>query len=130
MNSDEGGILVSNPAKLLGATPLFPASDLEQAIEFYEKKLGFTCAFRSGEPADYAGVQRDTVEIHLFQSSDRHLAEWTSCRIQVRNIEALYEEYKASGVIHPNGQLATKPWGLKEFSIIDITGVCVTFFER
>jgi hypothetical protein len=32
-------------------------------------------------------------------------------------------------MIHPNGQLQTQPWGMKEFAIIDVAGVCITFFE-
>ncbi len=40
-----------------------------------------------------------------------------------------HEEYQAQGVIHPNGPLDTKPWGTKEFGVLDPTGVCITFYE-
>jgi hypothetical protein len=50
-------------------------------------------------------------------------------RIQMEDIENLYTEYQAQNVIHPNGSLEVKPWGKKEFSIIDLDGVCITFFE-
>jgi hypothetical protein len=47
----------------------------------------------------------------------------------VRYIEPLYEEYKASWVIHPNGLLETKPWGTKEFTILDLDKNAITFVE-
>ena len=110
-------------------TPMIPAGgDLDAAIAFYEQ-LGFTKTWQHG---DTARMSRDAVNILLFQNEDRHLAEWTSCRVQVANIEALYEEFSQMGgqMIHPNGKLETKPWGLKEFAILDPAGVCLTFFER
>ncbi|MDJ0679472.1 MAG: hypothetical protein QNJ18_06365 [Xenococcaceae cyanobacterium MO_167.B52] len=32
-------------------------------------------------------------------------------------------------IIDPNGKLETKPWGMKEFAILDPAGVCITFCE-
>ncbi len=106
-----------------GLTPLSPAKDVEKAVQFYVDKLGF-------RDNGHGGVIRGDVEILFYQTDDKYLAEWTSFRIHVEHIEALFEEYQAQNVIHPNGALETKPWGTKEFSIIDLDGVCITFFER
>jgi hypothetical protein len=106
-----------------GLTPLSPAKNVAKAVEFYVMKLGF-------KDNGHGGIIRGDVEILLYQTDDKHLAEWTSFRIHVEQIEALFEEYQEQNVIHPNGVLATKPWGTKEFSIIDLDGVCITFFER
>lgn len=32
--------------------------------------------------------------------------------------------------IHPNGSLETKPWGMKEFSLLDPNGTLLTFREK
>ena len=32
--------------------------------------------------------------------------------------------------IHPNGKLETKPWGFKEFAVLDPGGLCIHFAER
>jgi len=61
--------------------------------------------------------------------NDFFLGQAPSFRIHVQHVEQLYAEYQAQGVIHPNGQLATKPWGTQEFAILDPAGVCVTFYE-
>lgn len=114
--------LDSKPA-FQGLTPLSPAKDEAAAISFYEQRLGFA-------PNGYGGVRRGDVEILFYQTDDKHLAEWTSFRVQVEGIESLYEEYQPQNVIHPNAPLHATDWGTKEFSILDQDGVCITFFER
>ncbi|MBW4569657.1 MAG: VOC family protein [Tolypothrix carrinoi HA7290-LM1] len=113
-------------------SPIIPAgSDMEKAIAFYEQQLGFTTIYQEGEPVTMAIVKRDSVEIFLQKNDDKHLAEWTTFRIQVDGIEQLYQELQTNGgqMIHPNGFLEIKPWGTKEFAILDVAGVCITFYE-
>jgi hypothetical protein len=45
----------------------------------------------------------------------------------VEGIEQLFQTYSEKGVIHPNGSLALKPWGVWEFSVLDPDGNLVTF---
>lgn len=118
--------------KLGNISPFIPAGqDVEKAIAFYEQQLGFTTVYREGAPVTMAIVKRDSAQIVLQQNDDKHLAEWTTFRIQVEQIEQLYQEFQAKGgtMIHPNGKLQTKPWGTKEFAVIDLAGVCITFYE-
>jgi uncharacterized glyoxalase superfamily protein PhnB len=111
-------------------SPLIPAgSDVNATLAFYVQKLGFTTRYTQGEPTDMAIITRDAVEIFLCRNHDRYVAEQTSFRIHVQHVEHLYAEYQAQGVIHPNGQLTTKPWGTQEFAILDPAGVCITFYE-
>ena len=72
---------------------------------------------------------RGDVEIHLWRCPDKYIAENTACRINVEGIEALYKEYQPQGVIHPNGVLETKSWGMKEFTILDLDGTGITFCQ-
>jgi catechol 2,3-dioxygenase-like lactoylglutathione lyase family enzyme len=93
-------------------SPLIPAgSDVEATLAFYVHKLGFTTIHKDGEPTEMAIMQRDAVEIFLCRNDDRYVAAQTSFRIHVQHVEQLYGEYQAQGVIHPDGQLTTKPWG-------------------
>jgi len=112
-------------------SPLIPAgNDVEQSIIFYEK-LGFITIHKEGNPPRMAIVKRDSAAIFLVKNDYHQLANSISLRIQVSNIEQLYEEYQnqSGEMIHPNGKLETKPWGMKEFVIIDPAGVCLTFCE-
>jgi uncharacterized glyoxalase superfamily protein PhnB len=50
-------------------------------------------------------------------------------RVGVRGIDPLYEHCQIEGIVHPNAPLQEKPWGFREFSVIDNDGNLVTFFE-
>ncbi|MDJ0690901.1 MAG: VOC family protein [Xenococcaceae cyanobacterium MO_188.B32] len=112
--------------------PLIPGGeDLEKTVAFYEQQLGFECIHQEGNPIHMAVVKRDSVQIFLLKNRDKHLAEGTSLRINVNQIEKLYAEFQARDgeMIHPNGKLETKPWGMKEFVVLDPARVCLTFCE-
>ena len=122
---------MDNLPKLKNLSPLIPAGkDVETAIEFYEK-LGFTTTHTEGKPLKMAIVERDEIQIFIVQNDYKHLAEKTSFRIRVEGIEQLYEEFLAKGedIIHSNGKLEAKPWGCKEFAVLDKAGVCITFYD-
>lgn len=119
-----------NEAKLLAVNPILPAAVVSAALDFYTQKLGFHQTFSHGEPPSYAGVAREGLEIHLCHMDDaKAIAAQTMLRFKVSGVESLYEEMKSSGAVHPNGALQTKPWGTREFTILDLDGVCVTFYE-
>jgi uncharacterized glyoxalase superfamily protein PhnB len=117
------------PSTFHSIAPLVPAADVENGIRFYQDKLGFTLLYRDAEPAKLAVIERDGVQINLFDSQDRHLAEWTSLRIKVDQIDELYAQCEAHGIVHPNGKLSQRPWDVREFGVIDLSGVCLAFYQ-
>jgi uncharacterized glyoxalase superfamily protein PhnB len=111
-------------------TPVVPAADMERSLRFYVETLGFEERFRSGAPLDYAGVVRDLATLHLFSCTEPKIAEWTAFRIGVDDLDALYARCVAAGIVHPNGAIGERPWGSRDFSVIDPAGVCITFWQR
>lgn len=75
-------------------------------------------------------VARDGVHLHFWPCTERHIAENTSCRIRVTDIDALHRELAPRQVIHPNAPLQAKPWGTREFGVLDPDGNLLTFAER
>ena len=57
-------------AVLEAAVPILSVTDLAEAIDYYERVLGFQVAWRWGEPPRLASVCRDRVELNLSQSSE------------------------------------------------------------
>ena len=114
------------PLLFESAVPVLPTTAISQAITFYER-LGFQTLHQD---ADYAIFRRDTVEVHVWHSVESALTENSSCRIQVSNIEALYQEYQAEGLLEPGVTVSVKPWGAKEFVVFDPDRVLLTFFEQ
>jgi catechol 2,3-dioxygenase-like lactoylglutathione lyase family enzyme len=114
-------------ASLRVAIPVLASLDIAKTIQFYCSVLGFTKIYE--ELSVYGIVQRDAVQIHFWCCSERHIAENTSCRIQVTAVDELYAEYQPKQVIHPHAPLQEKPWGTREFGIADEDGNLITFFE-
>ncbi|GIK52023.1 MAG: hypothetical protein BroJett014_09960 [Planctomycetota bacterium] len=121
-------------ATLKAAIPILPADDMTRALAFYTQKLGFKERFRDNDQAPkYVGIERDGIMLHLVEvtpaKTAKLVASQTMCRLLVDDVDALYAEFSQhDGVIHPNGKLALKPWGTREFGVLDPAGVCVTFF--
>lgn len=109
-------------ARLVAAIPKLASLDIERSLAFFER-LGF---WRRGSYPDYGIVERDGVQIHFWLCTDARIPKETACRIAVEGIEQLFEEFSAQQVVHPNGKLARKPWGVWEFSILDPDGNLVT----
>jgi uncharacterized glyoxalase superfamily protein PhnB len=116
--------------RFLSVSPLIPARDVEEGIAFYRQALGFDLLYRDAEPAQFAIVGSEGARLHLFASQDKHLADWTSLRIEVEGLDALHARCFDAGCLHPNGELGSRPWGTREFSIIDPSGVCIAFVEQ
>lgn len=117
----------TSAAPLTRAVPVLASLDLDNTLSFYTDRLAFERVFRA---EDVAMVRRDTVEILFWLCDDENIPANTSCRIETAEIDDLYREYTAAGVIHPNGPLEEKPWGLREFAAIDGDQNLLTFFAR
>jgi catechol 2,3-dioxygenase-like lactoylglutathione lyase family enzyme len=113
--------------KLLKAVPVLPSLDLERSVNFFVSKLGFEEIHL--ERGEYAIVDCDKIEIHFWACDDKKIPEVSSCRIEASDIAALYAHCEREKIVHPNGALADKPWGTKEFSVLDPDGNLITFFE-
>jgi len=99
----------------------------DETVKFYTEKLGFI--FHSSWEG-YLIFSRDGVFIHLWPHHDANIAQNTGCYVNVTGVESLYKEYKAWGLIHPNGgDLEEKPWQMKQFSILDNNGNIIHFGE-
>lgn len=109
--------------ELRTAVPVLPVEDVSKAVEFYVTRLGFVKAFEMGA---YAGVQRGPLMIHL-DGEDNAYRGPTCCRVGVQGVDALSSEMEARGVVHPDEPLETKPWGIRQFSVLDCCGNRITF---
>jgi catechol 2,3-dioxygenase-like lactoylglutathione lyase family enzyme/broad-specificity NMP kinase len=115
-------------ALLESASPVLASLDIERTVAFYRDRLGFSKV--RAEPGVWGIVARDSVQLHFWACAERHIAENTSCRIHVRGIDPLFAACDREGIVHPNARLEAKPWGSREFGVLDPDGNLVTFAER
>jgi hypothetical protein len=112
-------------SRLVAATPKLASLDIERSLVFFER-LGFERLHASRE---YGVARRDAVSVHFWLCTDPRTPRETGCRISVEGIDDLFTAFSTLEVIHPNGKLESKPWGTREFSILDVDGNLVTFHE-
>ena len=111
---------------LTKAIPVLPSTNITKAICFYETRLGF----KGLNYGNYGTLKYKNVEIHLCLITVKSANLFAGCFIQVDNIEDLYTEYCAKGLIHLKGKLADRPAGLKEFVLKDEDNNILRFGEK
>ena len=113
---------------LTDINPKLPMRDKNVTREFYINKLGFK-DYGSANFDSYLMMKKDQIQIHFFEFKDLNPKEnYGQVYIRTDNIEDFYQSLLDKKTrIHPNGSLEIKPWGQKEFSILDPDSNLLTF---
>lgn len=111
--------------------PKLPMRSKAVTRAFYTKTLGFQ-EYGNADYPGYLMVARDQVQIHFFEFPGLDPAEnYGQVYIRVAQIDAFYRALLDGEVpIHPNGHLETKPWGQREFSLLDPDNNLLTFGQQ
>jgi len=132
----------------LGRTiPALPVHDVPAAVAHYRERFGFEAVH---EDTGFAVLLRDDAVLHLWGSSDEawrtrenlrelpvcsgaesFLSGTASCRIEVEDVDALYDELAAAGVLHHTVHGVVKTdFGTREFATVDLDNNLISFFRR
>jgi len=112
---------------LSSIVPKLPMRSKAATKAYYIDQLGFRQL--GGDYEDYLMVGKDGAEIHffLFEGLDPQ-ENYGQVYIRTMEIERWYEWLRDHDVaIHPAGHLTIKPWGQKEFSLLDPDHNLLTF---
>ena len=113
-------------AKLTRLAPEMPAANLDNALAYYEQKLGFEVAMRLPEN-EYAIVERDGVAIHLFNGGAARPSA-VGVHIFTADLDQLFTELEAKGATITQ-KIERKPWGNRDFRVRDDFGNELKFTE-
>lgn len=113
---------------LTDINPKLPMRDKATTMDYYVNKLGFQLYGRADHDG-YLMVQKDRIQIHFFEFKELDPKEnYGQVYIRTEDIDALYQSMLNKKVaIHPAGHLQTKPWGQKEFALLDPDNNLLTF---
>ena len=135
-------------AGMSGAIPALPVRDADAAAAFYRDTLGFAARYVA---PDFAIVARDGAVLHLWAAADEgwrsredlaagpvcsgaesFLAGTASCRVEVADVDGLFGELRARGVLLDASQdaPAVTDFGTREFAASDLDGNLLIFFLR
>lgn len=89
--------------------------------------------FRQGEgDSTLIVIERDGVAINLRENEEFAAKNRPELRIETDDIDSLYEEVisKNKTLLHPNlDSVVLRPWGCKEFALLDETNLCVVLYQ-
>lgn len=113
----------------INISPKLPMRNKSITKNYYINQLGFK------EIGDYVGyliLQKDNIEIHFFEYKELEPStNYGQVYIRTNNIEDLYKSFIDNKIeIHPNGKMKTKPWGQKEFALLDPDNNLLTFGQN
>lgn len=108
--------------------PKLPMRDKAVTKDYYVNKLGFKL-FGDSDFDGYLMVYKDHVQIHFFEFKALDPKEnYGQVYIRTNDIDRLYQMLLDNKIaIHPNGPLETKPWGQREFALLDPDNNLLTF---
>ncbi|MPR34861.1 bleomycin resistance protein [Salmonirosea aquatica] len=116
---------------LTDINPKLPMRDKAITRDYYLSQLGFE-ELGSADYEGYLMVKKDKIQIHFFEFRDLDPKEnYGQVYIRTNAIDTWYQALLDKKVsIHPNGHLQTKPWGQKEFSLLDPDNNLLTFGQN
>jgi len=102
--------------------PELPVNDIPAAVAYYRDVLGFTINYAQH---DIGVMDRDDVRVLLIARTAKH-SGIGSAYVYVSDADSLHAELivKDANVL---GKPVSRPWGLREFSILDLEGNRLTF---
>lgn len=111
--------------------PKLPMRNKTATRAYYLDQLGFQ-EFGAGDFKEYLMVQKDNIQIHFFLFSEIDPGEnYGQVYIRTDDIDSYYQSLLDKNIaIHPNGNLQVKPWGQKEFSLLDPDNNLLTFGQQ
>lgn len=100
---------------------------LQDGLEFFVDGLGFQVLYQD---ADMAVIGRDGAKAYIVRSSEYAAKDRPELAIETDDVDAIFKEMSARAphLLHPNASsVSLKPWGAREFAMLDKTTVCVNF---
>lgn len=101
--------------------PVFAVKNLEESVAYYRDCLGFNLAWTWGEPAHRAGVALQDFEIQLDSSGSAPPDGPSVVYCHMNGVDEYYEQCCRSGA-KIAFKLEDRPWGMRDFRVVDPSG--------
>jgi catechol 2,3-dioxygenase-like lactoylglutathione lyase family enzyme len=106
-----------------------PVKNVDQALPFYEERLGFHIVERQDEPLKSAILERDGVRIGLVESSGDPTQDGSF--FEVSDVDAVFADLKGRGLELGPPEIQRSAHGAyKSFFVVAPDGLCYMVGER
>ena len=108
-----------------------PVENVDEAIPFYEKVMGFQVGSRADTPSRAVVLKRDEVQIGLAENGGDPTQD--GCFFEVDNVETAFAELKTNGLKKDEADFRIDQYGDKKFKVFFVIapdGLCYCLGER
>ena len=108
-----------------------PVENVETAIPFYERIMGFRLASQNASPFKSAVLERDNILIGLAENGGDPAQD--GCFFEVDNVETAFAEFRLNGLEKEIPDFDIQQYGdttWKVFFVVAPDGLCYCFGER
>ena len=115
--------------EIFGIIPVLPSANIERDIAWYKEKDGFETKYSDNM---YAVLYRDNIFIHLQWHADTPgdpLPGGSVIRIDVKNLQPLFDEFVQRGTVTQNAFKENTPWKTNEFGFFDLNKNAIFIME-
>jgi hypothetical protein len=102
---------------------------LQDGLEFFVAGLGFEVLYQD---ANMAVIARDGAKAYIVQNPECAARDRPELGVDTDDIDAVFMEMstRSAHLLHPSSNRVTlRPWGAREFAMLDKSTVCVIFRE-
>jgi hypothetical protein len=102
-------------------------ADVEVGLDLFVEGIGMDVLHRDD---DLVVLARDQAKLYLVEDAEFAAKDRPELAIETDDIDAVYTDVAARrpDLLHRNGsRVERKPWGPREFALLDRSGVCVVF---
>ena len=112
--------------KFESVSPIFTVRDIAEALAFYSEQLEFEIGWTWGDPATYASVCRDEIEMNLGLPAKGDTLTTSGAYVAVTNIDEYYGRLAARGVTF-KVPIGDRDYGMRDFAVLDPSGNHLSF---
>ena len=102
---------------------------LQDGLDFFLDGVGFEVLYQD---ANMAVIARYGAKAYIVQNPECAARDRPELGVDTDDIDTVFKEMstRSKHLLHPNSSsVALRPWGSREFAMLDKTTVCVTFRE-
>ncbi len=115
------------------AVPVIATADVAGTIRYFEQTLGFEKQWIWGDPPVYGGVKAGGALLYITHDPDlataiRERRLTPDIFLWVNDIDSVYSQHRANHA-EITEELATRPWGARQYVIREPNGYCLKVEE-
>jgi uncharacterized glyoxalase superfamily protein PhnB len=116
---------MNTTSKLKSVAPIFQVANMQRAINYYTRVLGFGIEWTAGEPPTHVSVSRDSVEISLTMEAHPVASR---IYIEVDEVDDYFGCITSAGAL-VKAPLADRPYGMRDGRVDDPDGNSIQLGE-